>query len=220
MASKTSAEPCPLCKSVDTEEFFYQSKLNRLFLTCSSCDLKFVPRAQLLTVVEERKRYELHDNSIRTKGYEAFLLRLVNPILERYPDDAKGLDFGEGPYPMLREILSEKGYKNILGYDPIFNMQKSVFDFEFDFITCCEVLEHVSNPFDILFQLIKLLKKESSLIVSTGVINSEIDFPSWHYITDVTHINIFSENTLRWISNRYNLEIEFPDKDLVIFWKK
>ena len=214
------SKKCPLCFSENSEHFYFQKKFSRNFYRCSVCDLHFVDRSEIVSQDEEKARYDLHDNSKRTPGYEKFLLRLITPIEENFSYESSGLDFGEGPYPMLRNILNERGFKNISGFDPFYNPKIFSSELTFDFITCCEVLEHVKNPFDTFTRLIYMLKSKGALIVSTGVLTSEIDFESWHYISDITHINIFTDKTSKWIADHFDLKTEKRDKDLIVFSKR
>jgi len=92
---------CPLCLSSNTSEFHYHHKHSRMFYICDQCDLKFIARDSLISRESEKGRYELHQNNKRTKGYDQFLYRLIDPVKKRVSIASKGLDFGEGPYPML-----------------------------------------------------------------------------------------------------------------------
>lgn len=216
-----SSNNCPLCSCDSALHFFYQEKLERDFYKCQQCDLVFVDRAQLISIEDEIARYDLHDNSKRSKGYEKFLLRLVEPI-EKYlsPESSHGLDYGEGPYPMLRELLNEHGFESVSGFDPIFNKVNPSISGPYDFISCCEVIEHMSKPSIDINRMISLLKKEGLLVISTGVLSKEINFRAWHYISDVTHINIFSDKTFTYIEKAYGLELIESKLDLRVFLKK
>lgn len=213
------SQDCPLCLSESTHHFHFQEKFQRDFYKCNACKLIFVDRLQLVSPGVEKERYSLHDNSQRSKGYEAFLSRLIEPINSHLPKTAAGLDFGEGPYPMLRELFQEAGFTNISGFDPYFNPDSGVLNQKYDFITCCEVIEHMSKPSIQIKDLIAMVNKRGILIFSTGVFNSEIDFSSWHYINDETHINIFSQKTFEYIGQVLDLEIIEQDLDLIVFSK-
>ena len=209
---------CPLCET-DSKEAF--SRIDQRYLICPKCDLTFVNRNDVLVPAQEQLRYELHDNSIRSKGYLNFLYRLINPINNFVKDKTKnGLDFGSGPYPMLIELLNEEGFKNIKGFDPFFQNNLAVWNENYDFITCCEVLEHVNELKKTFENLLGHLNSGGFLIVSSGIAPEKSkDRENWHYILDPTHISLFSEITIGWMAKKYDLTFEFLEKDLFIFWK-
>lgn len=210
------SETCPLCEKTSPEVFQH---INQRYYICPQCDLTFVNRLDLVDDQEEKFRYEMHDNSIRSEGYLNFLYRLINPIKRFIPNkDVNGLDFGSGPYPMLLELLFEEGYKNFVGFDPFFKNDCSVWDKKYDVITACEVLEHVDELKMAIENLLNHLKVGGLLVVSSGI--SPDDRKNWHYIIDPTHISMFSMKTIEFVSEKYHLAFEVLGKDLFIFWKK
>ena len=74
-------------------------------------------------------------------------------------------------------------------------------DVEFDYIIFSDVLEHLSNPYDVLFHAKKLLKADGKVIASvpniahSGVL-AELLLNRFHYretgLLDRTHIHFFS----------------------------
>ncbi len=211
---------CPLCSSDSVNFQFHQPLHKRDFYLCENCDLSFVDRAQLLDLKTEKSRYDLHQNDIRSAGYEKFLRRLVNPIIGQFSLDAQGLDYGQGPYPMLLEIMREEGFKNLVGHDPIYHPDQAVFKASYDFITMCEVIEHIYDLKTDLDALVALLRPSAWWVVSTGIKIPGADISKWHYILDDTHINLFSELTFSWMEKEYSLTRVKLDKSLVIFSKK
>jgi len=211
---------CPLCESLDHSHFAFQKAYERDFYECHDCGMIFVARYQLLSEKEEKSRYDLHENHIRSKGYEKFLRRLINPIKELCSPDSSGLDFGEGPYPMLREIFAEDGYNKVKGYDPYYNRNEDVLSTHYDFITCSEVIEHAKSPLFLLQTLKNSLKHGGYLVISTGIYSKDHDFLAWQYTHDDTHVNFFTDKTILWISKSFSFEIKQRAKDLVIFLKK
>lgn len=210
---------CPLCFSEEFTEYFHDSKFERHHFRCSECDLVFVDRTKLLDISEEGKRYSNHENHIRTPGYEKFLRRLVDPITSRLEANARGLDYGEGPYPMMREIFKEEGFVNVTGHDPIFNPADFSKLESLDFITSSEAVEHMNEPRKEWDRFFQLLGKNGLLAISTGIFYDDIDYTKWHYITDPTHINIYSLKTLKWLGDNYQYEVVEQEKDKIIFQK-
>lgn len=216
---------CPLCSSSEVSDYFFEERTKREFLKCSCCDLIFLSRKQILCTDTEQSRYENHNNDKRTKGYEKFLRRLVSGVDSqldkvKFSKASPGLDFGQGPYPMLIEIMREDGYSNLVGYDPFFKPDKELLESKYDYITCCEVVEHMSNPIFEFTTIFKILNPEGVFVVSTGIYDESIDFSKWYYIKDDTHINFFSKKTLSWISERFDVNLKIIEKDLLIFEQK
>lgn len=84
----------------------------------------------------------LHQNDIHDEGYRHF----VSPITDNIQKDfdfknSIGLDFGAGTGPVTTQILLEKGYSVNL-YDPFFHPDTAVLQRRYDFIICCETMEH------------------------------------------------------------------------------
>ena len=212
---------CPLCKFRADKVIYYQKKFNREFIECEKCSLVYIDRTNCLNLSEQKSRYDGHNNHIPDPGYISFLQRLINPITQNFAEESKGLDYGSGPYPMLINLFKEKGFLNIQGWDPIYNpIQKVLEDSNYDFITCCEVIEHVldvSRTFE-LFE--GLMRSQGYLVLSTGLKKPEIEWAKWYYIQDETHINYFSKATFEWIEENFNFKLLGLDKDLAIFSKK
>lgn len=191
----------------------------RDFFLCESCELSFVDRNQLISLKVEKSRYDCHENSVRTPGYEAFLRRIIDPLLKVLSPTSHGLDYGCGPYPMLIEILEEEGFLNILGYDPIYCPKTIPENEKYDFITLCEVIEHMNDPFLEINRISTMLKQGSYLFVSTGLKYEGLNIENWHYIKDDTHVNLFSLKTFEWVEEKWGLRLLSKQKDLVIFSK-
>ncbi len=211
---------CPLCKDNSEKEVSFHQKLHkRDIVKCPNCFLFFVPREQLVNLDVEKSRYESHNNSERSQGYEKFLRRLIEPISERFKKDSKGLDYGEGPYPMLLEIMRDDGFSNIKGYDPFFNPNEEVLTEKYEFVTMCEVIEHVSDLDFELNRLNELLVEKGVLVISSAIKEEVIDFKTWYYILDDTHINFLTHETVKWIELNYPFKLIETKKDLFIFSK-
>ncbi|WP_050855571.1 methyltransferase domain-containing protein [Gillisia limnaea] len=66
------------------------------------------------------------------------------------------MDYGCGTGPVATAELVKHSYKVNL-YDPYFENHPEVFEETYDFIICCEVMEHFHNPFEEFNRLFKLL---------------------------------------------------------------
>ena len=120
---------------LETDEFFH----------CTVCQGIFRSREYHLPPEQEKKRYLEHDNDVHDAGYRQFVLPITSDILRTYERSAYGLDFGAGPGPVISEVLQEQGY-NIIKYDPFFSPDTSPLAAMYDFIVCCEVIEHFFSP--------------------------------------------------------------------------
>ena len=204
---------CPLCTN---ESHFYFEDKKRPYQQCGKCDLVFVPDEFILSPEKEKAEYDLHDNEIHDSGYRNFLSRIYNPITDKVKSPATGLDFGCGPGPALYHMFKETGYEMSL-YDLFYYPDRSVLSSSYDFITCTEVIEHIKNPIEIWDQLLNCLKKGGVLGIMTKLVTSREAFKNWHYKNDPTHIRFYSENTLEWVAKKYQKDIEFIGKDVILF---
>lgn len=207
---------CTLCHCEDFEFVFHQAHLKRDFFKCNNCGLHFTDKHSHLAPEYERTRYAQHNNTKRDSGYITFLSKLLNPVLDLVSTDSLGLDFGSGPYPMMQELAIERGYKvNI--FDPFFANDENILKLKYDFITCCEVVEHFHNPYKTFDQIVECLKEGAILGVMTSILYPEINFDSWYYIQDDTHVSLYGPQTLNWIAQNWGLKIIYQQQNIVIF---
>jgi len=210
---------CPLCKHKEIIEFYRErDSFKRVFCRCEECRLIFLdPRLQLPMSLE-KSRYENHNNSERTAGYENFLRTLIEPLKKYIKHKMTGLDFGCGPYPMLLELMSEDGYKSI-GYDPYFFNHEAVLRGSYDYITSVEVVEHFNEPLKTFTLIDNMLRKGGILALKTSFYDDSIDFKNWYYVKDDTHISFYSIESMKWIAKHFNYEV-LEVSDSVIFMRK
>lgn len=213
---------CPLCLSgIETRKIFWrQTTFSREFYKCSFCDLIFVNRENVLSLEDQKTHYDFHQNTKRNDGYVNFLMRLISPIVKRMSVEARGLDFGSGPYPMLADLFKEEGFSKIDIYDPIYKNDQHVLLQQYHFITVCEVIEHLINPMAVLEQIDSMLLPKGLLVISTALRGEHSQFPNWYYNQDITHINYFSLESFYFIRDELNYELVEVAKDLIIFLKK
>lgn len=190
-------EICPLCNS--NAKLFFESK----YFRCSNCNGIFVAKAYLPDSVAEKKRYNNHQNNVNDAGYRNFVSPIFNGVIKNYKPEHKGLDFGAGPGPVVASMLLEKGYQIAL-YDPFFQPDKTVLNTQYDYIVCCEVVEHFHRPGAEFSNLHKLLKPGGTLFIMTYLFEPGIDFATWPYRRDFTHVFFYTFETFQWIKNRYS----------------
>lgn len=186
---------CPLCDQKSNT--FFQDPLHHFFM-CDQCGGIFRDRDQFLTKTAEKKRYLHHISSMEDTGYYQFISPIIDEVVSSFPIDSLGLDFGCGHTPVLSRHLSNEGF-NMVEYDPIFFNDKSALKNNYNFIVACEVVEHFYNPFDEFKRLHDLLKSEGRLVCKTHPFEKKIDFASWYYKNDPSHVFIYQRKTFEWI---------------------
>lgn len=203
-------EYCPLCHHVGTP--FY----NVLFFICDECKGIFKARRFLLPPIEEQARYEMHQNDIFDSNYQKFVSPITTRVLKDFKADALGLDFGAGKGPVASKILQDHTY-HINKYDPYFINTPKVLELKYDYIVCCEVMEHFYNP-DKEFNLLKnCLKPNGYLYCMTLIYKPENDFENWYYKNDPTHVFIYQKETLEWIRINFKFSSLTIDNRLILF---
>jgi len=209
-------DACPLCSSKQTENFHKDS--HREYLKCRHCDFVFVPKIYHLIEKDEKARYDTHNNDPEDDRYRNFLSQLLNPLQERIPKNAKGLDFGSGPGPTLSLMLEGRGYSVDL-YDKFYARNDAVFDRQYDFITASEVVEHLRQPLAELSRLMGLLKRNGILAIMTQILTPQIDFEQWYYKNDPSHVGFFSEKALNFLAKKWQAELYVISERVVIYKK-
>lgn len=207
---------CPLCASADAHPL--AAAHARDFLACDRCGMIFVRPEQRPDAVEERARYETHENDPADPGYRQFLGRLFGPLVERLPAGAKGLDYGAGPGPTLSVMLEEAGFRMRI-YDPYFAPDPDALRDRYDFVTCTETVEHFFAPGAEFERLDALLRPGGWLGVMTTVWLDREPFDDWWYARDPTHTCFYRPATLRWIADRFGWSLERPHPNVALFRK-
>lgn len=204
---------CPLCHST------LKLKKNAQFYDCSTC-FALVKDAQLyISPEEEKKHYEKHNNDVTDIGYQNFVSPVTQFVLQHQKASDKGLDFGAGTGPVISKILTDNQF-SIAQYDLYFEPIEERLNSKYDYIVCSEVWEHFQQPNKELIQLSKMLNKNGRLIVMTLLYSDEIDFETWHYRLDITHVFIYRKKTMEYIAEKFNLELELMTDRLIVFKTK
>ncbi|WP_206613551.1 class I SAM-dependent methyltransferase [Parahaliea mediterranea] len=204
---------CPLCDSAATETFYQDRR--RPYLRCARCALVFVPPAFHLDREAEKAEYDLHDNQVDDPLYRRFLSRLAQPLRERLPPAARGLDFGCGPGPALAAMLEEAGHRVAL-YDPFYYPNGAALQGEYDFICATEVVEHLHRPGAELERLWQCLRPGGWLGVMTKLVRNREAFAGWHYKNDPTHVCFFSATTWRWWAAQQGAQLVLVGADVIL----
>lgn len=204
---------CPLCNC--SSRIFYQFK-TKLYHQCENCSAIFMDKSLILNADNERLRYEEHNNDVENIGYQKFVSPITSNILKDFNKNSKGLDFGAGTGPVIAKILKDNEF-NVKLYDPFFHNNPNLLKFKYDYIACCEVMEHFHKPKKEFKLLKKLLKENARLYCMTDLYDESIDFHKWYYKNDSTHVFIYHKNTIKWIKDNIGFSNIKIDKRLIIF---
>lgn len=200
---------CILCEG---KTKFFQLWRNNKYFKCSRCNSVMLDSESYVDESEEKARYEEHNNDVEDKRYQAFVSPIVNEVLREYKENDLGLDFGSGTGPVISKLLKDRGY-NIKEYDPFFANYPSRLDKKYDYIVCCEVVEHFHDPVGEFRLLKSLLKPGGSIYIMTSIYEEDIDFISWHYKDDITHVFFYHRDALKWIENNIGFSsMDIEDK--------
>jgi len=208
---------CPLCASTDSTAFYEDEK--RAYKKCSHCSLVYVLKESLLDEASEKARYDLHTNSPEDENYRKFLSKVSEPVKKRMVKGAKGLDFGSGPGPTLSLIFEEEGCEMSI-YDHFYAKDEAVLEQKYDFITSTEVVEHLYKPKEVLDGLWAIVNENGLLCLLTQVYPEKEKFLKWYYKNDPTHVCFFSLETMQYLADEWQADLEIIAKDVFIFNKR
>jgi len=197
---------CLLCQSPEVSEFFLTEYHH--FYNCNSCGTVYRNPATFLSPAEEKARYEQHINDVDDIRYQNFVRPIVSAVKAMYPSSAVGLDYGAGTGPVITKLLIDSHYL-VKMYDPFFHPYTAVLERSYDFIVCCEVIEHFHKPVSEFKKLYNLLNPGGRLFCMTDLLNDG-DFAKWYYKDDPTHVLFYNRENLEWIKNKTG----FSDLDI------
>lgn len=201
---------CTLCNST------LITKKDTYFYDCDCCKAIVKNKKYYLTPEQEKTHYECHNNDVHDIGYQNFTMPITRYVLDTFLPTDKGLDFGSGTGPVISSMLKKENY-NIVQYDPFFSPDQNVFKTTYDYIVSCEVFEHFNNPKLEIDRLISLLKPHGMLLIMTLLYTDTVDFKTWYYKNDPTHIFIYRPATIKYIAKEKNLDIlELTDRFIVL----
>lgn len=206
---------CPLCQG---QAFDFLEFRNRKYYRCEICASIFLDPSDYLSEESEKQRYETHNNDVEDLGYQSFVSPIVEAIRKDYSRKHLGLDYGAGTGPVISFMLKREGYEINL-YDPYFHKYPDNLKKAYDYIICCEVIEHFYQPYKEFKRLYSLLKPGGSLLCMTNLYYEEIDFNKWHYKDDITHVFIYHKKAIEWIKNKIGFSQVEINERLIQFYK-
>lgn len=199
--------PCLLC-SHKTKPF-YEFRNNNYY-QCQSCSSLMLDPANYPSWEEEKEIYKTHNNDVEDIRYQNFVSPIVEAVKSSYNKNHKGLDFGAGTGPVITSLLEKEGY-DINLYDPFFHFYPENLRKKYDYIICCEVIEHFHHPYDEFQDLSNILSSKGSIFCMTSLYDEGINFKNWNYKNDETHVFFYHKKALEWIKKEFafsKLEIE------------
>ena len=204
---------CPLCNNEATD-FFRDKK--REFFSCSCCLAVFLHHQHLPDRETEVTRYQEHNNDVNDLRYQEFVRPIVDEVLKDFLPSHSGLDFGAGTGPVISKLLTDRAYQ-VKQYDPFFHNYPYLRDKQYDYIACCEVIEHFHQPAKDFQTLKKMISKNGKLYCMTSLYDKTIDFKNWYYKNDPTHVFFYQIETLEYIRRKFGFSAMKVDKNLIIF---
>lgn len=192
--------------------------VDKTYFKCLICDFIFLNPKERLSSVEEKSRYEKHENNVLDQGYQNFVAPLYKEVTARVSKVAAGLDFGSGKDSAISFLLTKEGYQ-VQKFDPFFYNEPSVLkENNFDYIIVCEVAEHFYDPAAEFAKLRSYLKPNGYLFVMTSLVTEKIDFANWSYRRDSTHVCFFSEKACSNLQQQFGFKsMEIVGSNIIIF---
>jgi hypothetical protein len=210
-------ENCALCHSA-----FQSFRVkDRLYRQCPGCGWITLDQTHHLSTEKQKERYLLHENSEENSGYvrmfEKFIETAVVPFAR---NGGKIFDFGCGPQPVLAELLRKKGYSVDL-YDLFFNSDEVYQTRKYDLITLTEVLEHLSNPIEVLRGLVQRLEANGVIAFMTLFHPDNVEkFDAWWYRRDPTHVTFYTPKTIQQLAEVLEMKVVFSDNQRMAVLRK
>lgn len=211
--AEDKTESCLLCGA---GAYFFSQYRNVDYYRCGNCRAVFMPPAFHPSPEREKKRYLTHNNDVSDPGYRAFVRPLTDMVAAHHGPGEGGLDFGAGTGPVAADLLKEEGYGLEL-YDPFFCNNPEALQKKYDFIICCEVIEHFHRPGKEFRLLRSLLRPGGSLFCMTLLYNDDIDFVKWRYKDDETHVIFYDRESVSWIKTSFDFESARIDDRIIHF---
>ena len=196
---------CPLCSTPSQLYHTHTERDDQQYFRCPNCQSIAMHPRHYLTREEEKARYLTHNNDVNDPRYQTFVRPVIRAVTTHTQAHHYGLDYGAGTGPVITKLLREKGY-SMTTYDPIFILNPEALSTTYDFIVCCEVVEHFHNPQREFARFHQFLKPSGLLVIKTELLTPNIDFHNWYYINDPTHTLFYSPEGMRRILIQHDFQ--------------
>lgn len=131
------------------------------------------------------------------------------------------LDYGGGN-GMMSELLQAEGW-NSKSYDPFNDPDMQISSLgKFNCITAFEVFEHVPDVSVLMQNLNTLLEDKGGILFSTLLSDGELDDGTlgwWYAAPRNGHISLFSAQSLKWLGQRYGLQLRSLTNGTHLFYR-
>lgn len=228
---KVFYQGCPLCNSKLSKYLFTTNLFDSFtiyFVRCLNCNAVYQK-----PILPEKDLMKLYG---QIKGIKEFWIRALkqdkkpngkSPIIEhvrRYKSEGSFLDFGCGIGTLL--IEAKKYFGKVLGVEVDDNLIKicksrglsvikslpenNSLDEKFDVIVLSQVFEHLLEPLPILNKLVKLLKKDGVLYISTPNSNSlsmRIFKGQQAHLVNPGHVIIANNKVFEFLAEKLKLQM-------------
>lgn len=208
---------CVICNA--EAYFFYQKEASLpMYYKCEHCYCVFEDERYYLSAKAEKERYDAHENDVEDLRYQEFVSPIVKQVKKHFDQQSIGLDFGAGSAPVITKLLEDKGYQ-LDGYDPYYFPRNDLQENYYDYIVCCETMEHFHFPINEFKWMKKLLKNGGFFFGKTKMIDEQTDFHRFNYKNDQTHVVFYSEKTLQKIKDIIGFKDFYLSDNTIIFTK-
>lgn len=216
--SNSSNKTCNICGTTTSE--LNDPQLKVTYSVCTECEFIYKDIENHVSLEQEHKEYKNHNNSFESKGYVQMFERFINDYIKPLHIKGVGLEYGSGPGPVLKELLSREGF-TMYDFDPFFNPNEEYKVRTYDLITSTEVVEHFVDPIKEFKHLASLLKDDGYLVLMTNFHFNDHDlFLKWWYRRDFTHISFYTPKTFLRIAKICKLDFVGHNSKNVVILKK
>jgi SAM-dependent methyltransferase len=218
-SSEAKSSLCPLCEH-QADLFCKIGQKGRFYYKCSNCQSVFLIPEKYVDHSSEKARYEEHNNDVEDSRYQKFVSPITVAIQNQFSINAKGLDYGCGTGPVASFVLERAGFREVALYDPFFQPNEGNLSKTYDYIICCEVMEHFYDPKEEFSRLRSLLKPLGKLFCKTSILKSKSspeEFSNWWYNNDPTHVFFYTVETLEYISKHFGFKEVKIETKLITF---
>jgi len=210
---------CKLCQS--STNSMKDVKKELIYYRCGTCGFVFLDDKHMLDKVEEKNKYDQHNNSLENEGYVQMFEDFIDLSVEPYRKHIQTvLEFGSGPEPVLSKLLERRGFEVDI-YDLYYAPKKIYENKMYDLISSTEVFEHLQKPLEILEILAKHTNENGYIALMTKFPpQDDKEFLNWWYRRDPTHISFFTSKSFDVMAQKLGLKVlKTINENIVIFQK-
>lgn len=210
---------CKICKN---ETYPIDDKKKSLtYYRCLSCGFVSLDDKHIINKVEEKTKYDQHNNSLKNEGYVQMFEDFIDLSIEPYIEYIQTvLEFGSGPEPVLAKLLERRGFEVDI-YDLYYSSKKVYEAKSYDLISSTEVFEHLGKPLEILETLSNHLNTAGYIVLMTKFPpKDDKEFLAWWYRRDPTHISFFTPLSFEVMAQKVGLKVlKTINNNIVVFQK-